>query len=493
MALSDATRTFNTFNVQELCQVPTGLRACLRPGLRYIGAMTSRPETLVEVPAGHSYLIAVSGGPDSTMLLHLLAGRAREWRLRLYAAHVNYRLRGKDSDGDELYCHKLCEKLGIKLFVKRIRSGALNKSNFQETARNIRYEFFDELCARHDIDFIATGHNRDDNAETVLMHLGRGSGTFGLGGISAREGNLIRPLLHLSRAQIEAYLKRHKLTPRIDGSNLEPKYLRNKIRLQLMPQMARLFGDAVAGNIHRSAQIISEQEKLLRTFAEELLAADARTTAFGKIVLDLDKFHLYYPMLQRLVVAMCYERLHGSLRGFDFETCERVLTLAGGKVDRVDLKAGILAELSERQIFLYRKTAPMDSIAVRRTGVTSVPIFRAEFEARKLPRTQVSETQLRSGDNLRVYFDAAKLRGKLFVRSFRNGDRLRPLGMKGTRKLSDILIDARIPRPLREEIPLVICGDRIAWVVGQAISEEFKLSEKSKTAIMMEVKPYRGL
>lgn len=133
------------------------------------------------------------------------------------------------------------------------------------------------------------------------------------------------------------------------------------------------------------------------------------------------------------------------------------------------------------------------AIALKREGVTRAPLFRAEFVSSRVSRTGISAAELRSGDNLRVYFDAAKLRGKLSIRSLKPGDRLRPLGMKGTRKLSDILIDAKIPRPLREEIPLVLCGSRIAWVVGQAVSEEFKLSESTKTVIMMEVKPYRGL
>lgn len=447
----------------------------------------------LHLPPARSILVALSGGPDSSLLLHLLQKDARSRDLKIFAAHVNYRLRAKDSDADESFCRDLCRKLGVKLFVKRLRAGTMKKANLQERARDIRYAFFDDICKKHEIDFIATGHNRDDNVETFLMNLGRGAGTFGLGGISVRAGNIIRPLLNLSRADIEKYLKAHKIKYCVDRTNLEANYTRNKIRMQLLPQMQSLFGKALDGNIHRATQLLSEQESALRQIARELITTDARTTAGGKIVLDLDKFHLYYPMLKRIVVALCYERLNGSLKDFDFSTCERVLRAADGRVDLVDLKAGIFAERCDQHLYLYSRTPPVRPATIRRSGKTRVNEFWAEFSLAKVPRSQVTNAELRTGQNLRVYFDVAKLRGALTVRSIRNGDRIKPLGMTGTRKLSDLLIDAKVDRPLREEIPVLLCGSKIFWVVGLAVSEEFKVTDTSKFVFKLEVKPYRGI
>ncbi len=458
----------------------------------------NRPKTQandleLQIPPARSILVALSGGPDSTLLLHLLLRESKSLKFKLLAAHINYRLRHKDSDTDEAFCRDLCKKLGVKLFVKKLSTGAMAKSNLQENARRIRYEYFDELCEKHDIDFIATGHNRDDNVETFIMNLGRGAGTFGLGGINPREGNIIRPLLNYSRTEIESYLKANKIKFRTDGSNLETNYLRNRVRLQLLPQMASLFGEALPGNIHRAARLLSEQEHALRQIADELIATDARTTAGGKIVLDLDKFHLYYPMLQRLVIALCYERLHGSLKDFDFRTSERVLEVASGSTDLVDLKAGIFAERCDRVMYIYRRSLATRPVAIKRTGKTKAAAFWAEFSFARIPRASVNRDDLRSGQNLRVYFDAAKLRGQLTVRSVREGDKFSPLGMSGHRKLSDLLIDAKVDRPLRDEIPIVLCDDKIVWVVGLAICEDYKVTDTTKTVVQLEVKPYRGI
>ncbi|MGB5106116.1 MAG: tRNA lysidine(34) synthetase TilS [Candidatus Zixiibacteriota bacterium] len=464
----------------------------MKPKLKNPQVVKSGQLEPLPLPAGKSCLVALSGGPDSTMLLHWLAHEARRKNFVIFAAHVNYRLRGKDSDLDESSCRRLCKQLGVTLYVKRLRPGALTPANLQERARKIRYDFFADLCSKHDIDLVATGHNRDDNVETVLMNLGRGAGTFGLGGIIEREGNIVRPLINLSRADIENYLNRNKIEYRTDRSNLESKYTRNKVRLQLLPQMTKLFGASVARNIHRSAKIISDQESALREIARGLLAADARTTAGGKIVLDLDKFHLYYPMLQRIVVALCFEKLHGSLKDFDFSACERVLAAAAGKVVRVDLKAGIFAERCGQRLYIYRTSGPVKAITVRRSGKTKISRFWAEFCVNRVSRGDVSDGELKSGENLRVYFDAAKLSGRLTIRSVRTGDKMRPLGMKGSRLLSDILIDAKIDRPLRDEIPVLLCGSKIAWIVGLAVCEDFKISGTTKSVFRLEVKPYRG-
>lgn len=444
---------------------------------------TKRPRTI---------LVALSGGPDSVALLHLLADARKKLRLTLRAAHVNYRLRGIESDEDEKHCRRVCRTLGLTLHVKRLRTGNLSKGNTQQAAREVRYRYFNELSAKHGIDYIATGHNRDDNVETVVMNLGRGAGTFGLGGISEKADRVIRPLIDFSREEIVDFLELRKIAYRTDSSNLTGKYLRNRVRTALIPEMSAAFGRDVSPNIHRAARIMSDQEQLLRELGGRILDQESRTTAMGKIVLDLDKLRLYHPLLRRIIVALCYERLTGSLRDFDYDSSERAIDLGRSQEGRVNLKSGVFAERSGNKVYIYQSVKPARQVRLKIPGRTAIRSLGVTISATKIKSADVRPKELSSGKNLRVYLDAAGCRLPFTVRTNRAGDRFQPLGMSGEKKLSDYFIDRKIDRPLREEIPIVTVGSTIAWVVGNAVSERFKISSSTRSVIKLEVEHHRG-
>ncbi len=450
-------------------------------------------KTPMSKPSGEksSVLVALSGGPDSVALLHLLHEQAKANGGKVLAAHVNYRLRGDQSDGDERFCRELCRRLKVRLFVKRVKPGDIKKGNVQAQARKIRYRFFEEVSARHGIERVAIGHNKSDNAETFLMNLGRGAGTFGLGRMR-QPGNVIRPLLGWTRSEIEAYLKRQRLSYRVDESNLADKYLRNRVRKRLLPAIAEVLGEKSLDAIDRSGRILAEQEGFLRQFGEEIIKAEVQTSAFGKFILDLTRLRAYHPLIRRIVLALLYEKLTGSLADFDFEASERFLGLIESGAGAVDLKRGIVAEAAGKSIYIFLSSDKVKPVIVKFGSTTTLGAFGMKLKVTKIQARRPSRDELESGNNRRVYVDAACLHGKLRVRAAVAGDRFRPLGMKGEKKLSDLFIDRKVDRPLREETPILEAGDTIVWVIGHALGDGVKITDKTKSVLKLEVEEYRG-
>ncbi len=452
---------------------------------------TRMPRTSSDITVKSRVLIALSGGPDSVALLHMLHERAQKNGGKVYAAHVNYRLRGAESDRDEEFCRELCRHLKVRLFVRRLKPGEIKKGNVQAQARKIRYRFFDEICARHAIEQVATGHNKSDNAETFLMNLGRGAGTFGLGRMR-QPGNVIRPLLDWTREEIEAYLKKHRLQYRLDASNLADKYLRNRVRKRLLPALAEVLGEKSLDAIDRSGRILAEQEGFLRQVGEEIVRADVRRSAFGKFILDLTRLRAYHPLIRRIVLALLYEKLTGSLADFDFEASERFLGLVESGKGAVDLKRGIMAEAAGKSIYIFLPSGKVRPVIVKSEATTRLRAFGLKLKVTKISPRRLSRSELACGDNRRVYVDAASLRGKLRVRTAVAGDRFRPLGMKGEKKLSDFFIDRKVDRPLREETPILEAGDTIVWVIGHALGDGVKITDRTRSVLKLEVEEYRG-
>lgn len=437
-------------------------------------------------------LVALSGGPDSVALLHLAKDAATLFGYTIAAAHVNYGLRGKESDKDEEFCAEMCKKLEIKLHVKHASKREMKGGNLQDQARRIRYDFFQSLCDLHRFTHIATGHNQSDNVETILMNLCRGSGTFGLTGISQRSGRIIRPLLDFTRHDIEEYLASNKIKYRIDRSNLEGKYTRNKVRQRVTPILQEVFGESVFDNISRSSRIFLEHEEYLRSVAKKHLKRDATVTPFGKIVIDLARFRRYHILLKRLMLAMCFEQITGSLQGFDLAASERLLSLIKGNAGVCDLKANLFAEIANDHLCIYRKERHNPMYKVSIVQGTELEIFSLTLLAEKMSIENVDEKELRKGRNRRVYLDGRKLGSALTVRNLRVGDRFAPLGMTGSRRLSDFFSDRKIDRPLREEIPLLVRGDKVAWVVGYEIADWAKITNDTTEVLKLEVRPNRS-
>jgi tRNA(Ile)-lysidine synthase len=432
-----------------------------------------------------SVLVALSGGPDSVALLHLFHQIAEEWGFELSVAHVNYRLRGDESDEDERFCIHLCRELGLPLFRKRVPRDSMQSRNIQDRARQIRYDYFEKLAEQHGIEWIATGHNKDDNVETILFNLFRGAGSFGLSGISPRSGKLIRPLLGFSRKHVLSYLDDVELEYRSDSTNLEDKYARNRIRHRLIPEIEAQFSGS-GENITRAAEIIREQSDYLLGRAQHLLKRSSSTTPAGKIVLDLRGFANYHKSLQRIALAVAYERLTGSRRGLELAATERVLRLVRSDQRRTDFSSNCFAEIAGDKLYIYRRGGSNRPTELAIPGSADLPRLGLRLKTDLMHSAKISFRQLKSGGDI-VYLDRTRLSDTLTVRTRRAGDRFQPLGMSESKKLSDFFIDRKVDRPLRDEIPLVLAGRRIVWVAGYEIAEFARVSRDTREVVKLEV------
>jgi tRNA(Ile)-lysidine synthase len=409
------------------------------------------------VPEGSRGVVLVSGGADSaataTGLVEVLGAGA------VSALHLNYGLR-EDADRDEEVCRELCDRLGIELEVERPRLGA---GNVQAVARDARYAAAERLRGARGLDWIATGHTRTDLAETIIYRLATSPGRRALLGLRRRRGPVIRPLIDLSRDQVRGLTASAQLPFRDDSTNEEPVFARNRIRNEILPVMREIGPEAEATIAETQAELEEEGEALEGLVVEALAASGAESAgAIGRETLaELD------PAVRRLALRRLAENAAGhpvSLNRIRTAAIWRLLDEPEGGV--VQLGGGVEARVEMGHVRFAAGTAaePADQLltvpGVCRFGGWEV---RAELE----PGVRRAE-----GADLAV-LDPQVLGSSLTVRSWREGDRMRPLGLDGSKSLQDLFTDGKVPRSLRHVLPVVEADGRIAWIAGVAVSEEF--------------------
>jgi len=439
---------------------------------------------------GDKVLVACSGGPDSVALLHLLYQLRDKYKLQLYLAHVNHGLRGKDSDRDEKFVRRLAGELGIPLFVKRadVKKFAKQKGlSLEEAARLVRYEFFESLAKKDRLNKIATGHTLDDQAETVLMRLLRGAGLTGLSGIPIQRGKIIRPMLEISRAEIMDYLKQNKIKFRIDRTNLKSDHLRNKIRNKLLPVLLKEYNPKLTEVLGRTAALFSELEEQMEKQVQKESKRILSSSRDGAVQLNLRQFKKLSDILQRSLIRATWEMLTRETYLLDFNQVERVLELANcGQVGhRVNLKENFWAEKEQNQLILFRQARKKAKVRIPLRSKLTIPQLNLEISSKVINRKKLL-TKITSKTERVAYLDLDKFTDLPLLRYWRKGDRFKPLGLEGTKKLSDFLTDLKVPRYQRSQIPLLCSNGRIAWVVGYRISEDFKVGPETKRVLCLE-------
>jgi tRNA(Ile)-lysidine synthase len=448
---------------------------------------------------GRRVLVALSGGPDSVALVHLM--RALEARAELSVAgvaHFNHRLRAA-ADEDEQFCRELASELGLALEAGSgdVRASARQHGrSIEDAARALRYGFLHDAAERLGADVIAVGHSLDDQAETFLLRLIRGAGPRGLAGIRPRAGRVIRPLLDISRDDLRRYASVHGLRFREDETNADRSIPRNRVRHELMP-LLREYSPAIERVLAREAGIAREDEDRLQQEAIELAGSIVLRGKRG-IELDVERLRSAPPALASRVVRLALEQ-GAPGRFFGAGDVERVLTMAGdsrpialdlpGQTasrvgDRIVL--GAPAEAAFSNSFRFPLSIPGEvmltdwSVSAETLEVGSAP---GSWSRRRPEETAAVAT---------VAIDALRL--PLSVRNRRRGDRFRPLGMGGkTRKLQDFLVDRKVARADRDGLPLVVDREeRIVWVVGHAVGEEFRVTKPSQGVILLKARRLGG-
>ena len=464
---------------------------------------TLRTHSMIQI--GDAVLMGVSGGPDSVALVHILRALSPKYGLKLAIAHLNHGLRGNASNSDQAFVTALAKKFQMPFYVEKKDVRHFQKSrrlSVEEAARQVRYRFYHRSATEYGYDKIALGHHADDNAEQVLMAMLRGSGPLGLAGIPpARPDRIIRPLIDLRHSELLDYLAAHKLEYVEDSSNQDLRFMRNKIRSRLIPNLQAEYNPRCVDSLIRMATILTAEEKwigehILPIFNDTVVIENA-----DRLGLSLDRLKQEPVAAQRRLIRKALLQVKGNLRRITFAHVEAVLKLVrqGTAGDMLDLPEhtcvrrdhGHLLFLKERH--KPRRTAGRDlpravpeySYQLPMAGEILIQEAGLKLCFNELPIEHVSDW--RRAERRIAHMDRDKLSFPLVIRNFRPGDRFSPLGIRGRQKLKKYFIDHKISRSERMKCPVVLSRNKIIWVAGHRLDNTVKIDPQTRRVLKAEL------
>ena len=479
---------------------------------------------------GGTIVVAVSGGADSVCLLYVLARCQTELGIKLHIAHLNHQLRGAESEADAKYVVDLAARLGVPVTVGK-RDVAAYKAeracSTEEAARELRYDFLAKVADDVGANRVAIGHTRDDQVETILMHILRGTGTSGLRGLEpcsllpyskgmslrAKRSNLlaIRPLLDVTREETMNYCQEHQLAPRIDSSNLSLSFFRNRCRLELLP-LLRGYNPSVDRALLRLAEIASDDVSFIQQQALQLWDEVARGED-GVIYLNKKKTAVLPLALRRQLIRLAMVKILGDTRDIEASHIEAISGLLNkpvgkkvslphniicwGEYDEIAIASQSLesSQGAAKQFYVpllqgeFPLKVPGETILPGWRVIASISPVTASFSLsslRGLSRAKRGNSTKQSESSLVAEFDLQRAGSELFVRQRQPGDSFQPLGMDRPKKLQRFMVDAKIPLSWREHIPLVCSPRQILWVVGWRIDDRVKVIETTREILRLE-------
>lgn len=439
---------------------------------------------------GERVVVSVSGGPDSVALLVFLHGVAAEMRLDLHVFHLDHMIRGEESAADARYVGELAAELGLPCtaLAVDVRAEARGSGRSpQDAARQVRMAALREFAGEVAAGRIATGHTADDQVETFLMRVVQGAGLSGLGGIPPVSGSIVRPLIEVWRDEVEEYCSRVGVAPRMDSSNLDPSYLRNHVRLSLVPFLRAEFGPRIKEVILREVESLALDREFLGEQAARAFDL-AGAVSGGEVRIDIGRLASLPAALQRGVLREAWARMVPGEPSLGWrhvlDILEKVVAGRTGAV--LDLPGPLVVEREYEEVVLRRAGGageyPPSELPVPGTVRPAGAGF--VLEARLVGRKDVEFSP-----DANVEFARPDLELPLEVRAPRPGDRFHPLGSPGTRKLKDFFIDIKLSRAKRRRCPLVLSGGQVLWVAGHRLDERFRLREFDSEAVMLIMRP----
>lgn len=452
--------------------------------------------------AGDHLLVAVSGGPDSVALLSVLASLAPSMRLTLSALHLNYGLRGEESDEDARFVSRLCAELEVPLICELVdlsrTSGTGKRMSLQVNAREVRYAALQRAAEALGASKIALGHTADDQAETLLMWMLRGSGAAGLAGIRPlRDALYVRPLLDVSRTDVLTYLNAKGRPFRTDSSNAKPVYLRNRIRHELLPLLKR-FNPAVVSALTRQADILRDEDACLDRWVTEWVGRHVRTAEDRSLAVPRSALLELPIALQRRVIRVMMQRVAGGSHGSTFGAADAVLhkIVRGRSGSSLGVRgARVLRDYQYVKVFPTRHVSPMQAedssarTASVRAEIPSTVVWPPTGQTLRLRFASAEDEQMPAGQHV-ARFDADRFTQQLEVRSWQAGDVFCPLGMGGRRKkLQDYFSDTKLSRGRRADVPLLVAPEGILWIVGYRADHRFRVTPSTTGIVTAEVWP----
>lgn len=436
-------------------------------------------------------VIGLSGGPDSMALLYVLLEIKRELDFNIHIVHINHGVRGDDSDSDQLFVKRKAEELSLPYYTKNVdmvRYGKDHGISAEEAGRKLRYGFFREVLGKVGRGKIAVAQNMNDQAETLIMRFLRGTGVDGLKGMEYIVGDIIRPILGISREEIENYIANNGIDTVLDKTNLMPIYTRNKIRLELIPYIEENFNPNIINTLWRTSRISAGDSNFLEKYSKERYTDIVMKEDKAYIALNSEKFLMEDRSIQQRIIRNAILKLDGSLQGISEIQVASVLNmfLTDQTGKEFHLSNNIIARTSYERLILEKANNNFNkdfSYNIKMKDITDFKELGTSIELRILTGEDVNN--LKKDKNIK-YFDLKMVKGNLRLRNRKPGDRFIPFGMKGTKKIKDYFIDEKIPKELRDSIPLIVDDENILWVVGYRTNEVYKV--KGETKSVLEIK-----
>ena len=476
------------------------------------------------LPRGETVIVAVSGGPDSLALLHLLHSLSSELTSKLHVAHLNHQLRGAKSDADASFVGETATSMGLPATIEARNVAEYGRDHHlspEEAARVIRYRFLAEVARTTGSRTIAVGHNADDQVETVIMHWLRGAGLAGMRGMTYKAHipyaeshirvngstlDLVRPLLDVERLEIESYCRESGLTPRFDETNLDTSFFRNRIRREVIPYLEQLNPN-LREVVRHSASALADDYDYLHSVTgsafDEIAVPEIGATLpadLARVVFDREKWQALPPSLQRATLREAIRRLRRGLRNINWAHIE--------DARRVGCEKGVGAEATLPQglvlVVGYHDLTIGETVSFPNMPLLHADVLELQRGARlELPESgwqvRVEEEQSvvgmekrrqfldAKGNNWVATLDADRIRGRMRLRTRRSGERFEPLGLEGRHKsLHEFMIEEKIPRHVRDLLPILVDDEKILWVCGYRIDERVKVTEKTRRSLEVE-------
>ncbi|MCF7890853.1 tRNA lysidine(34) synthetase TilS [Candidatus Bipolaricaulota bacterium] len=443
-----------------------------------------------------SVLVAVSGGVDSTAMLHALSELETEFELELSVAHLDHDIREEASAENAEFVRNMAEKLGLQSTVeKRPVSRVLEEESksLEEAARDVRYSFLTETARAKDIELVALGHNKNDQAETILMHLIRGAGLRGLAGMKEKTGRYIRPLLHTPRKEIKNYLEARGIEYRYDETNQDITFTRNRIRHELIPKLEENYNPRIIDNIVRLGDLAGDARDFIEGRVNKASEEIRVQEGAGGVCFRRKKLLEFHPYIQRTTIRRFMKEAKGNLEDLTFSHVEKVLDKLREEPasTRLDLP-GITFSL-DRNKACFGKDLPAGTPPSFYFEIEPGEVMEIEEVDLKISletKTLDAERNLDDfySDRLIEAVDWRKVEQPIAVRNRQEGDRFVPLGMNGEKKLKDFFIDLKVPLKERDRIPLVCDRKGIIWVVGFRIDDRYKVDEATNEILTMRAR-----
>lgn len=432
------------------------------------------------IKSGDKILVGLSGGPDSVFLLTVIGKLKNKLEITLGAAHLNHCIRGEEADRDEIFSKKLCADLKIDYYSKKADIPLISKAkkiSEESAGRQERYAFFNELCKKYGFNKIAVAHNMNDSVETILINMIRGCSLNGLEGISPINGNVIRPIIETERQTIEKYLSDNGIDYCIDSTNNGNDYTRNKIRHMIMPVMTDINSSAVK-TIFRNSLTVKDDNAFMDRYAKDL---NCIQLIDGDIAIDKKRFDIQSTAIKRRILLLAFKSFFGNLLNIE----QKHIDILCGKLntgEKYDMPSNLTVYISYDKIFLKNKTEKVNTVS----QMQIYPNGRFDISDGYTLETSLIEKTDDFNEHGCIYIDFDKVSGSLTVRKRKDGDRMIPYGMSGSKKIKQIFNELKIPSEKRDGVPILTDENNIAAIIPYRVSDLYKVTKETKKILKIQ-------